>query len=430
MKISRQRHKIVAIVSANVGKGINTPGYTSIVHTLEANGIRLADQRPNDNAAGIEIILGADYLPRLLKRTHNIQGVNLFCTPTGYMVWGELPDWSRPDMDPRNVSAVTITINRIDVDSPMTINPPLENLWKLDTIGITKEPFSHLEEKAVDHFKGTTQYKTRKYVMQVPFKCNKHPASNYARAFAQLMSVKKSKNSQLFTDYRNILDEYLEENIFEPVPLGTPVDGKVHYLPHRPIVKNSATTSIRIVFNASSRSNPNSLSLNDSLYTEPNLASKIQSMILMFREKPFGLTADISKAFLRIEIVSEQRDFCRFLFLEDLEMKRIVAYQFKVVLFGATSSPYLLNQTIQHHLDSQSSRLGLTLKTSFYVDNFQRCYVDPKDILSERPLIEALMLKANMPLAKWTLMPLLTAISQKEAFMITSVLNGIVTMIP
>ncbi|XP_068240899.1 uncharacterized protein [Palaemon carinicauda] len=83
-------------------------------------------------------------------------------------------------------------------------------------------------------------------------------------------------------------------------------------------------------------------------------------------------------------------------------MTRIVAYRFKVVLFGATSSPYLLNQTMQYHLDSQSSRLASTLKTSFYIDNFQGCYVDPKDILCERPLIQALMLKANMPLAIWT----------------------------
>ncbi|XP_068232105.1 uncharacterized protein [Palaemon carinicauda] len=237
-----RRHKIVAIVSANVGKGINTPGYTRTVRMLEANRIRLADQRPDDNAAGIKIIPGTDYLPRLLKRTHNIQGVNLFSTPASYVVWGELPDWSRPDLDPRDISAVTITINRIDVDSPMTLNPPLENLWKLDTIGITKEPFSHLEGKAVDLFKRTTQYKTGKYVVLLPFKSDKRPASNYARAFAQLMSVKKSKNLQLVTDYRKILDEYLGENFIESVPLGTPVDGKVHYLPHHPAVKNSATT--------------------------------------------------------------------------------------------------------------------------------------------------------------------------------------------
>ncbi|XP_068224819.1 uncharacterized protein, partial [Palaemon carinicauda] len=210
------------------------------------------------------------------------------------------------------------------------------------------------------------------------------------------MSVKKLKNPQFVTDYRKILDEYLEENFIELVPLGTRVE-KVHYLPHHPVVKNSATTTMRIVFNASYRSNPNSLSLNDSLYTGPNLASKIQSMILMFLEKAFGLTSDISKAFLRIEIVPEQRDFCRFLFFEDPEMTRIVIYRFKVVLFGATSSPYLLNRAIQHHLDSQSSRLASTLTTSFYVDSFQCCYVNPKDILSERPLIEALMLKANMP---------------------------------
>ncbi|XP_068240898.1 uncharacterized protein [Palaemon carinicauda] len=266
----------------------------------------------------------------------------------------------------------------------MTINPPLENLWKLDTIGFTKEPFSHLEEKAVDLFKRTTQYKTGKYVVQLPFKSDKHPDSNYARAFAQLMSVKKSKNPQFFTDYPKILDEYLEENFIEPVPLGTPVDGKVHYLSHHPVVKNSATTPIRIVFNASSRANPNSFSLDDSLYTGPNLASKIQSMILMFLEMPFGLTADISKAFLRIEIVPEQRNFCCFLFFEDPEMTKIVAYRFKVVLFGATSSPYLLNQTMQHHLDSK-----LFIQKLWMTDKGWDTPIDPEQVQDLSDIIKS-----------------------------------------
>ncbi|XP_068200746.1 uncharacterized protein [Palaemon carinicauda] len=125
-------------------------------------------------------------------------------------------------------------------------------------------------------------------------------------------------------------------------------------------------------------------------------------MILRFREKPFGMTADISKAFLRIEIAQEHCDYCRFLFFKDSSMTEVVAYRFKVVLFGATSCPYLLNQTIQHHLDAQTSSLALQLKTSFYVDNFQRCYNSPTDILSESQSIEKIMLEANMPHAKWT----------------------------
>ncbi|XP_068208502.1 uncharacterized protein [Palaemon carinicauda] len=157
-----------------------------------------------------------------------------------------------------------------------------------------------------------------------------------------------------------------------------------------------------IVFNASAKSGPNSRSLNESLYTGPKLASKIQTMNLRFRGKSFGLTADISKAFLQIEIALEHRDYCRFLFFKDSSMTEVVAYRFKVVLLRATSSPYLLNQTIQHHLDAQTSSLASQLKTSFYVDNYQRCCDLPTDTISERPSIEKIMVETNMPLAKWT----------------------------
>ncbi|XP_068206230.1 uncharacterized protein [Palaemon carinicauda] len=117
---------------------------------------------------------------------------------------------------------------------------------------------------------------------------------------------------------------------------------------------------------------------------------------------PFGLMVDISKAFLQIEIAQEHRDYCRFLFFKDSSMTEVVAYCFKVVVFGATLSSYLLNQTIQHHLDAQTSSRVSQLKTRFYVDTFQRCYDSPTDILSKRPSIKKIMLEANMPLAKWT----------------------------
>ncbi|XP_068233373.1 uncharacterized protein [Palaemon carinicauda] len=159
---------------------------------------------------------------------------------------------------------------------------------------------------------------------------------------------------------------------------------------------------MRIVLNVSAKLGPNSRFLDESLNKSPYLASKIQSMILWYRKRPFALTADISKGFLRIKIAQEHRDYCRCLFFKDSSMSEVVACRFKVVLFGITLNPYLLNQTIQHHLDAQTSSLSSQLKARFYVDNFQRCYDSAMDILSGRLSIEKNMLEANMPLAKWT----------------------------
>ncbi|XP_068229578.1 uncharacterized protein [Palaemon carinicauda] len=182
---------------------------------------------------------------------------------------------------------------------------------------MSNEPFSHLEAGAVDFFKCNTRYANRRYTMQLPFKSDSQTQINFGRAFAQLISLKKSKDPQLFTKYQAILDKYIKEGLIKLVELEPHNDGQMNYLPHHPVLKNSTSTPMRIVFNASAKSGPNSKTLNESWYTGPNLALKIQSMILRFREKPFGQTEDISKAFLRIEIAQEHSDYCRFLFFKD-----------------------------------------------------------------------------------------------------------------
>ena len=59
--------------------------------------------------------------------------------------------------------------------------------------------------------------------------------------------------------------------------------GQVHYLPHRAVVKKDRlTTKIRIVFDASCKVN-GVPSLNDCLYSGPNLLCKIYDILFRFR---------------------------------------------------------------------------------------------------------------------------------------------------
>ena len=62
--------------------------------------------------------------------------------------------------------------------------------------------------------------------------------------------------------------------------------------------------------------------------------------------------ADIEKAFLMISIDPKDRDVLRFLWVKNpqLEEPEIVTYRFSRVVFGVSSSPFLLNATIQHHV--------------------------------------------------------------------------------
>ena len=393
--------EVTAVVNPEVGKPVYIQGYSKAINTLSKEGLQMADPNPSDTLQDIQLILGVDYMPLLFKRKVHFLGVELFDTAVGHVVWGQLPQWTREPEPPR-APAISMKQFFANVDTPL--EPNVENLWSLESVGITFEEHSHLETKTIQFFKETVRKLPTGYSIKLPFKSSDRPALNYARAIAQLNSLKTKADAKfIFEKYQAILKDYVEQDFIEVVPDGSTPDvcGLVHYLPHHPVYKQSSTTPMRIVFNASAKERKGSLSLNDTLYTGPNLAIKIAKMILAFRSQTFGVLADISKAFLRVRIEETDRDYCRFLFFADEHFSQIVKYRFKRVCFGATSSPYLLNQTIQHHLDTLDTPLTARLKSAFYVDNLQLNYDETACILDEKEEISQVMIQADMPLSQW-----------------------------
>ena len=173
--------------------------------------------------------------------------------------------------------------------------------------------------------------------------------------------------------------------------------GQVHYLPHHAVVRqNKETTKVRVVYDASARSG--GPSLNDCLFTGPKFDQKILDLLLRFRTYPVALTADIEKAFLMVSVTQRDRDALRFLWVDDTSQPdpEIQVLRFTRVVFGVSSSPFLLNATIDHHLKTFSStnpELVETLSKSIYVDDViagaadedsaMQLYTESKDILRQ-----------------------------------------------
>ncbi|GFX26893.1 integrase catalytic domain-containing protein [Trichonephila clavipes] len=157
-------------------------------------------------------------------------------------------------------------------------------------------------------------------------------------------------------------------NIIERVP-EVELNNECHYLPHRPVIKlDSATTKIRPVFDASAREKGKP-SLNDCLYKGVNLIELIPDILDRFRIYPVGIVADIEKAFLMLSVAPKDRDYLRFFF--PCNEKQLV-YRHCRVVFGVSSSPYLLNASIMHLLEncnSECKEIAQKLKSSIYVDN-------------------------------------------------------------
>ena len=117
--------------------------------------------------------------------------------------------------------------------------------------------------------------------------------------------------------------------------------GSVQYFPHRPVVRpDKETTKVRAVFDAFYAYFR--LSLNECLYSGPNLLSKIFDILIRFHLNPIRILAYIKQTFLNVEMSNDHKDFLHFLWYDTNDLK-IVIYRFLRVVFGLTSSPFLLN---------------------------------------------------------------------------------------
>ena len=84
---------------------------------------------------------------------------------------------------------------------------------------------------------------------------------------------------------------------------------------------------------------------------------KINELLFRFRSYSVALVADIKKAFLMISVDPNDHDVLRFLWVEDSfdNDVKLVTMRFTRVVFGVSSSPFLLNATIKHHLEVYQS---------------------------------------------------------------------------
>ena len=86
------------------------------------------------------------------------------------------------------------------------------------------------------------------------------------------------------------------------------------------------------------------------------------------------MIADVEKAFLMIAIDEKDCDVLRFLWVDDVtkDEPEIRAYRYTRVVFGVSSSPFLLNATVRYHLESfrgTNETVVEKLLKSTYVDD-------------------------------------------------------------
>ena len=90
------------------------------------------------------------------------------------------------------------------------------------------------------------------------------------------------------------------------------------YMPHQAVIRRDAiSTKLRVVYDASAKSSSELPSLNDSIHPGLSLIPAIMDILIRFRAYKYGITADIEKASLQVNISEDQRYFTRFLWFRD-----------------------------------------------------------------------------------------------------------------
>ncbi|XP_035231264.1 uncharacterized protein LOC118203124 [Stegodyphus dumicola] len=176
-------------------------------------------------------------------------------------------------------------------------------------------------------------------------------------------------------------------------------------MPHQAVIReNKETTKLRVVFDASSHAE-NCLSLNDCLHSGPKMCPDILELLLKFRQNRIAFTADIEQAFLQISLADEDRNAVKFLWNDgELNGTKIKALRMTRVIFGATSSPFLLRATLNVHADKyklQYPNVFSMLTENMYVDDLIAGADEESEAFEESEHIKRILKEGGFNMRKW-----------------------------
>ena len=251
------------------------------------------------------------------------------------------------------------------------IEERVHTLWDLDSLGIREK--NEVHETLIDNIFFTG----KRYQVGLPWKVGHGDLPpNFEISLMRLNNLlrKLRKDPSTLQKYNDIILEQEQSGIIERVSELESAKN-VHYLAHQAVIREEAeTTKVRVVFDASCKARKSGVSLNDCLHVGPPMTPLLFEILLRFRENKVALVGDIEKAFLNIEIIPEDRDCLRFLWVDDVQAEdpKIVVFRYQTVVFGVNASPFILNAVLRHHIEHYKEidpNFVTKLVEGFYVDD-------------------------------------------------------------
>ncbi|XP_063426809.1 uncharacterized protein LOC134710384 [Mytilus trossulus] len=365
-------------------------------------GLKLAHTMTQQDLFDISLLVGADhYWDIVVDHIVRGNGPTAVKSKIGYLLSG-------PTYSTKTNTSKTNMFNVLISHKDEEYN--LERFWNLESIGINSKELDEDEDDdtyITAYQDRSIEFRENKYFARLPWKQDHDELpTNLAVTKRRTENVIKrlTQNPDMLKKYGNIIQEQERREFIERVDETAETQGIIHYIPHHPVQKESSTTPIRIVYDCSCRQSPYSPSLNDCLLDTPPKLNDLTKILMRFRANPVAITIDIEKAFLHVGLNEDDRDATRFLWLSNPSdpTSNLQTYRFKSVLFGATCSPFMLNDTILKHLHRYNSTTATLMERDLYVDNILTSLQNEDDANTYYKEARTMMKEAGFNLRSWT----------------------------
>lgn len=175
------------------------------------------------------------------------------------------------------------------------------------------------------------------------------------------------------------------------------------YLPHHGVFKESLTTKLRVVFNASAPSTTG-WALNSLQMVGPTIQSDLLAILIRFRHYNYILNADVEKMYRQVLMHPDDKKFQLILWRENAN-DELCTFQLNTVTYGTASASFLATRCLVELSKLNEEKYPLAsklIKEDFYVDDL----LTGGDSIDELKVVGAhialILNSAGFPLRKWT----------------------------
>ena len=195
-----------------------------------------------------------------------------------------------------------------------------------------------------------------------------HPTlpTNYDMAERRLKSLEKKfeNNPEMKQKYAESIRDDVEKGYVKKLSEAeVQSEGKViWYLPHRYVINPKKPDRLRRVCDLSAKFMGQSL--NDKIFSGPNLLSSLFGVMFRFCEGRIAMAADVKEMYHMLRLPDCDKPSMRFLWRESAEEQPSV-YQFERTVFGEVSAPSRANYTMRRNADENGGDLPLGVKAVY-----------------------------------------------------------------